>query len=528
MKFLLTPILILGLATLSFAQDRSDFREAFSLVYYGYLDSAEFEQKRLSLIASGRTELVVELLDANRLYEQAVEEVILERERKANEPAPVFNYFKETKEYKDFLNWIDDLDNLKEQVKKAERRVKLTKTTYNLCVFDGSSNCVSEYNIYDASINAYNRLVEKFNTRLVGFEEKQREMNLKLKQNGVELQEYREKLKSTSEETPLEKKRDRYEIEMYAKMVQIRDLIAAQEKRDKVEVFNEQISGREPILASIKEHFSTGYDQDACYDDIKNFLAFFDTLDLEELGILTVVMNNGKDISFQKHQKHILVIGHETYQRRKINYFAFYDGDFFYDCDLLPNGKIKKVGKKKYRDDWYNEDHALKNFVRYDEEGNVKNILNQEGDKVIGKRFFHENGSIARISSYENGKLDGMSTWYYDSGEVNATCNYENGKREGDYTVFRKNGKVRGIRPYADGKLHGITKWIYPNDVVVTVLRYEEGKLAEILETNDMDGNPVDKGTFKGGKGTRIVYNSDDGSIKRIDEYKDGEVVKKD
>ncbi|MDG1330707.1 MAG: hypothetical protein P8P74_00140 [Crocinitomicaceae bacterium] len=565
MKSILVPLFVLGLMSFSFAQE-TDYKKVFEKVYLDYMDSSEVERKKAALQIMGREDLAQSFLDKEQAYLDAVQDVIEEEKSGEAEPKPEFNDFSESDEYKRFVALNSDLSRLESNVKNAKRRLNLSKATYELCVYNnGSSGCSGEYSMMSANRKSYNDLINKYNEKNKDYNDRVDDINAKIRENNRKLQEYRKELNTYAnpEPTYLEEKRDRYLRDTKSYIAQIKEVVAEgelklvkEEERELSEMevveFEKLISKREPILESMKKHFTDGYDLDSCNILMKEFMAFFYELDLEELGIKRVIMNNGKDVSYQKHMSHILVLGFETAKREKANYLAFYDGVFMYDCDLFPDDKIKKVGVKKHHNDGYNKMNGLSNWFEYDEDGNLKEIQNQRAKWVIGQRFYHKNGEVARESSYRYGELNGISTWYYDTGEINATCPYKDGKRSGDYKVLFKDGSTKGIVQFRAGKKHGSTRWYYDsgiektiisnfegerhglcqfnyvNGVTKTIKRYEHGKLMEIVETNDMDGNPVDKGTLVNGNGTCIVYDSENGSFVRVDEYVDGEKVKKD
>lgn len=67
----------------------------------------------------------------------------------------------------------------------------------------------------------------------------------------------------------------------------------------------------------------------------------------------------------------------------------------------------------------------------------------------------HENGELAEISFYINGKYNGIRNIYYNTGQLLSKCNYTNDVFDGKYEQYHPNDMLFISCHYTDGKLNG-------------------------------------------------------------------------
>ena len=55
---------------------------------------------------------------------------------------------------------------------------------------------------------------------------------------------------------------------------------------------------------------------------------------------------------------------------------------------------------------------------------------------------YHNNGNVALIENYKNGKEEGEWKLYHENGKLKTIGNYKNGKAEGKWKLYHENGKL--------------------------------------------------------------------------------------
>lgn len=93
-----------------------------------------------------------------------------------------------------------------------------------------------------------------------------------------------------------------------------------------------------------------------------------------------------------------------------------------------------------------------------------KPVMEKEGD-LIKATYFHDNGEIAQIGFFKNGKTHGQWKMYDANGKKTAVANYDQGKKTGKWLFWSEDG-LKEV-DYSDNRIVGITKWNNANRVVV-------------------------------------------------------------
>ncbi len=82
--------------------------------------------------------------------------------------------------------------------------------------------------------------------------------------------------------------------------------------------------------------------------------------------------------------------------------------------------------------------------------------VNENGDRHGEcKDFGYGGGGVKSVSNFENGKRQGIRTYYDDDRNILAEHHYVNGKRHGECKYYHENGKIGILQYYKNGLRHG-------------------------------------------------------------------------
>lgn len=170
-------------------------------------------------------------------------------------------------------------------------------------------------------------------------------------------------------------------------------------------------------------------------------------------------------------------------EKQKVNYInGKRDGEYlvFYDKDTKETKNKNDVVYFR-REQWVNGVKQLQTFVYY-KSGQLHmkgKLASAESDDLDGKAsYFREDGSLAKIVHFNNGKQDGPLKEFYPSGELK-------------YVMQWKNDSFISLKSYAK------------------------------------NGSELDSGTWTNGNGSVIEYN-DDESIKKVRHFKEYKLIQMD
>jgi len=114
------------------------------------------------------------------------------------------------------------------------------------------------------------------------------------------------------------------------------------------------------------------------------------------------------------------------------------------------------------------------------------------------KRFFGSD-TLAEVSNYVHGLLQGERTIYNTKGAREIVEHYVNDTLQGPYQVFYENGDVKIEGEYFDGVMKGVWKRYYPGGKPLEEVTYDEnlenGPFTEYYE----NGNLKAKGQYQDG-----------------------------
>ncbi len=113
---------------------------------------------------------------------------------------------------------------------------------------------------------------------------------------------------------------------------------------------------------------------------------------------------------------------------------------------------------------------------------------------------YHPQGSIAKISPYYEGLLEGEVKLFFPNGQVEASTPFSAGKRQGHYEAFYSQGNKREVGNYEGDKLQGLFSTYYEDGALASQTYYEKGL-------------PIGKAQ---------EWNPSDGTLKSVKYYKDG------
>jgi len=152
--------------------------------------------------------------------------------------------------------------------------------------------------------------------------------------------------------------------------------------------------------------------------------------------------------------------------------------------------------------------------------------------KITNRKQFYLNGNLQieghemKAKWYSKYKTHGKFLSYHENGMIECDCYFINGKRDGIQIYHFENGETGYIHQYKLGKKDGLAITYYDNGVVYSEIIYKDNIPFTVLERNDANGNPIEKGTLKDGNGERYVYDENLKLI-AIEYYSDGKLKNK-
>ena len=149
-------------------------------------------------------------------------------------------------------------------------------------------------------------------------------------------------------------------------------------------------------------------------------------------------------------------------------------------------------------------------YIEYYKDGQISSRENYKDNKRDGIwTFYYKNGNKFKEEEYKNGILDGKVIGYFKNGLIGKEGFQKNGKKDGEFIYYNEDGSINRKCVLKNG-LEWSGKFIYKDS--------PSGFIDEVYTTHIgefKDGEPHGKWTY---------YN-EDGSIDKVDEYKDGELI---
>ena len=250
-------------------------------------------------------------------------------------------------------------------------------------------------------------------------------------------------------------------------LVQTRDVEKAKEL---LEVFFEKtlIEGTpEPLIEPTLETPSSPQDK-------RMFLSRGYTIPL--VFITSLIFLIGRSFTKEEVQKKYFLSG-QVYRTMTVKYgkangiFAVY----------YQNGKIRWKGN-------YRNNRLDGHWWEYYEDGTLKSEGFYQNDQLEGRLIeYHKGGEKYSEGYYQEGKPEGIYKYYYKSGKLWEEFFYKNGQRlnekgevvEGVKKIYFENGGLAGISYYKDGRLDGELRDYYENGKL---------KFVAIMKNGDYEG----------------------------------------
>ncbi|WP_338375643.1 hypothetical protein [uncultured Flavobacterium sp.] len=169
-----------------------------------------------------------------------------------------------------------------------------------------------------------------------------------------------------------------------------------------------------------------------------------------------------------------------------------------------------------------NDSCYVKMFDRKDNvvsEGLLINKLH-EGEWKI----YHKESKIVMTSeNYKKGKLNGVKKVFYDDGSVAEILNYIDGKREGNYKKFGVNEKILEDLNYKNNELHGLASFYDGLGNMILQGQYTNGLKSGVWKTYE-NGKVVNEETARKFTAKNFKYTINEKGEKIPGEMKDREV----
>ena len=122
-----------------------------------------------------------------------------------------------------------------------------------------------------------------------------------------------------------------------------------------------------------------------------------------------------------------------------------------------------------------------------------------------GKVFrFHENGQMARETSWKEGKQDGLGVTWYENGQKNGEVNWKNGKKDGLALHWHESGQKKGEANYKDDKRDGLVVEWHENGQKLFGGNFKDGKKDGVWTQWHESGRKSMESHYKDGVGSDI------------------------
>jgi uncharacterized protein len=179
--------------------------------------------------------------------------------------------------------------------------------------------------------------------------------------------------------------------------------------------------------------------------------------------------------------------------------FKFNKGKLEEITTFMPDNSIRKkttINEGVFEVELYEENGLKFLSALYNDEGKSEGI----------STYYYPSGSILSTTPFKKGKIDGLKTTYFHNGNVESIKNYKNGVENGLFINYYNNDTIKEEGIYKEGELSGIHYNYYINGQLESVTVYQDGTIYSKTDYT-LDGNTM----------TEIQYYK--GSIKYIKNY---------
>ena len=125
---------------------------------------------------------------------------------------------------------------------------------------------------------------------------------------------------------------------------------------------------------------------------------------------------------------------------------------------------------------------------------------NQQTPHTGWVKEMYDNGQIARLAQYKDGKQDGLTMGWFENGQKWYEENFKDDMWHGLQTMWYENGQKKKEGNYKEGKEDGLhTSW-YENGQKTEEENYKDGKWHGLQIGWYEDGTEAGRRTFKNGE----------------------------
>lgn len=145
-------------------------------------------------------------------------------------------------------------------------------------------------------------------------------------------------------------------------------------------------------------------------------------------------------------------------------------------------------------------------------------------------KFFYNDGKLKEISNWDNGKLEGHTTYYYPNEVKKAEGEYKRGFKNKKWTYYREDGSMSSVETFLYknnlSKLEGENTFYYPTGQVEEKGFYKNGLATGRWQGFHKNGKLFAEVNIVEGKreGERKTYRQD-GTLDKIEIYRNGKRI---
>ena len=99
----------------------------------------------------------------------------------------------------------------------------------------------------------------------------------------------------------------------------------------------------------------------------------------------------------------------------------------------------------------------------------------REGGRPFTGQVSRYNGEEKMLSTYQSGRLSGLTTVWNAEGRIASKTYYKNGKKNGVEKIFYNNRTIKSFAEYKDGYLHGKVEYYTKKGKLKGRLSYKNG-----------------------------------------------------
>nr|WP_299337736.1 nicotinic acid mononucleotide adenyltransferase [Allomuricauda sp.] len=86
--------------------------------------------------------------------------------------------------------------------------------------------------------------------------------------------------------------------------------------------------------------------------------------------------------------------------------------------------------------------------------------------KIVKGIFYHDNGQIAQVGCFKDGRLHGEWVMFAEDGTKISIGTYEEGKRTGEWFFWKSDGQMLREVTYENGHVNNIVEWAISREIL--------------------------------------------------------------